>query len=96
MCTAKVDMAIVIDNSGSIEARDRDGYFEKIKMFVKNVVKTFEIGTKANIAVVEAAQDATVIAKFGDIKTRADFETTINNIQYKKQRSFVGEECSSK
>ena len=90
-CAAsKFDLVILIDNSGSIEALDHEGYFEQVKMFIKKLVETFKIGTGVNVALVEASSDARVIAKFGDIKDKASFDQYINNLQYKKERSFLG------
>ena len=91
MCSAtKFDMAIVIDNSGSIEAYGHVGYFEQVKMFVKKILHTFKIGGDVNVALIEASSDARVIAKFGDIKDKASFDEYINNLQYKRERSFLG------
>ena len=85
-------MAVVIDNSGSIEAYGHTGYFEKVKMFVKKVVLTFEIGNGGNVAITEASADTTVIAKFGDIEDKDSFNEYIDKMQSKKERSFLGKE----
>lgn len=85
-------MAVVIDNSGSIEAYGHTGYFEKVKMFVKKVVLTFEIGNGGNVAIIEASADTTVIAKFGDIEDKDSFNEYIDKMQSKKERSFLGKE----
>ena len=83
-------MAVVIDNSVSIEAYGHTGYFEKVKMFVKKVVLTFEIGNGGNVAIIEASADTTVIAKFGDIEDKDSFKKCIDKMQCKKERSFLG------
>lgn len=90
VCNAKVDIVLVVDNSGSIEARGREGYFEQIKMFIKNMMKLFKVGTSANVAIIEASSDARVIAKFGDVKDKMSFDQYINNLNYKRERSFIG------
>ena len=85
-------MAVVIDNSGSIEAYGHTGYFDKVKMFVKKVFLTFEIGNGGNVAIIEASADTTVIAKFGDIEDKDSFNEYIDKMQSKKERSFLGKE----
>ena len=85
-------MAVVIDNSGSIEAYGHTGYFDKVKMFVKKLVLTFEIGNGGNVAIIEASADTTVIAKFGDIEDKDSFNEYIDKMQSKKERSFLGKE----
>lgn len=85
-------MAVVIDNSGSIEAYGHTGYFEKVKMFVKKVVLTFKTGNGGNVAIIEASADTTVIAKFGDIEDKDSFNEYIDKMQSKKERSFLGKE----
>ena len=83
-------MAVVIDNSGSIEAYGHNGYFDKVKMFVKKIVSTFEIGNGGNVAIIEASADTTVIAKLGDIEDKDSFNEYIDKMQSKKERSFLG------
>ena len=83
-------MAVVIDNSVSIEAYGHTGYFEKVKMFVKKVVLTFKTGNGGNVAIIEASADTTVIAKFGDIEDKDSFKKYIDKMQCKKERSFLG------
>lgn len=85
-------MAVVIDNSGSIEAYGHTGYFDKVKMFVKKLVLTFEIGNGGNVAIIEASADTTVIAEFGDIEDKDSFNEYIDKMQSKKERSFLGKE----
>ena len=85
-------MAVVIDNSGYIEAYGHTGYFDKVKMFVKKLVLTFEIGNGGNVAIIEASADTTVIAKFGDIEDKDSFNEYIDKMQSKKERSFLGKE----
>ena len=85
-------MAVVIDNSGSIEAYGHTGYFDKVKMFVKKLVLTFEIGNGGNVAIIEASADTTVIAKFGDIEDKDSFNEYIDKMQSKKEKSFLGKE----
>ena len=85
-------MAVVIDNSVSIEAYGHTGYFEKVKMFVKKVVLTFKTGNGGNVAIIEASADTTVIAKFGDIEDKDSFNEYIDKMQSKKERSFLGKE----
>ena len=85
-------MAVVIDNSGSIEAYGHTGYFDKVKMFVKKLVLTFEIGNGGNVAIIEASADTIVIAKFGDIEDKDSFNEYIDKMQSKKERSFLGKE----
>ena len=39
VCSIKMDVVLIIDNSGSIETRGGEGYFDQIKMFIKNIMK---------------------------------------------------------
>ena len=89
-CAARVDVAIVIDNSGSIEARNRDGFFSRVKTFAKHVYRSFQIGTNADIAVVEAGTDPKIIFNFGTYKDVLSMDSVVNKIEHKKQRSLLG------
>lgn len=90
-CNARVDVAIVIDNSGSIEAKNRDGFFSRVKTFAKHVYRSFQVGGNADIAVVEAGTDPKIIFNFGKYKDVLSMDSAVNQIEHKKQRSFLGE-----
>ena len=85
-----MDVVLIIDNSGSIETRGGEGYFDQIKMFIKNIMKQFDVGTNVNVGIIEAATDARLIAKLGDIRDQQSLDILINNMNYKRGRSFLG------
>lgn len=80
----------IIDNSGSIEADGRDGYFKQVKIFVKTIGEQFKIGQGTDIAIIEASSDARIVSKFGEIKDGNDFEKVLDKIHIKKERAFLG------
>lgn len=59
-------------------------------MFIKNMMKLFKVGTNANVAIVEASSDASLVAKFGEVPDKQTFDQYINNMNYKRERSFLG------
>ena len=89
-CGARVDVAIVIDNSGSIEARNRDGFFSRVKTFAKHVYRSFQVGSNADIAVIEAGTDPKIIFNFDTYKDILSMDSAVNKIEHKKQRSLLG------
>ena len=89
-CAAKVDVVIVIDNSGSIESKNRDGFFLRVKTFAKHIYRAFQIGAGADIAVVEAGTDPRVVFGFEKYSDVLSMDSAVNQVEYKKTRSFLG------
>ena len=89
-CSAKIDLIIVMDNSGSIEARGREGFFVRIKAFIKHLYRGFQVGSNGDVALVEASNDAKVIFNFGQYRDVGSMDAALNQIEYKKERSFIG------
>lgn len=85
-----MDIVLIIDNSGSIETRGGEGYFDQIKMFIKNIMKLFDVGNSVNVGIIEAATDARLIARLGDVRDQQSLDMLINNMVYKRGRSFLG------
>ena len=61
-----------------------------MKTFAKHVYRSFQIGTNADIAVVEAGTDPKIIFNFGTYKDVLSMDSVVNKIEHKKQRSLLG------
>ncbi len=61
-----------------------------MKTFAKQVYRSFQIGAGADVALVEAGMDPKIIFNFGKYTDVLSMDSAVNQIDYKKQRSFIG------
>ncbi len=62
-----------------------------MKTFAKHVYHSFQVGSVADVAFVESGTSPRIIFNFGRYKNVSNMDSAVNNIKYKKQRSFIGE-----
>ncbi|XP_078355330.1 matrilin-1-like, partial [Oculina patagonica] len=79
-CRARVDLAFIIDGSGSIEADGR-GNFRRCLNFVRAIVSRFSIG-QARIGIVLYSSRPRLIFDFRRYRRKRDVLNAINRIRY--------------
>lgn len=85
-CNATVDVAFIIDSSGSIARRN----YKKIKTFVKYVARSFGIspnGTRAGIVLYSTK--ASIKAHFNQYNTTEDFEKAVDDLPHERGLTFI-------
>ena len=81
----------MVDNSGSIEANQKDGFFKNVKSFIKTLASKFELGNhKVRVGVVESATEPSVVRTL--CEQTDDLEQVLNDssMPAKKGRSYLG------
>ena len=82
VCQAKLDMAFVIDGSGSIEAYGK-GNFKRCLNFVKRMIVSFKISKRlTRVGIVLFSYRARLIFGFNTYGTQRDILRAIDNIKY--------------
>lgn len=80
-CNATVDVAFIIDSSGSIARRN----YLKIKTFVKYIAKSFGISpTGSRAGIVLYSTTASVKAHFGQYPTTEEFDKMVDGLPHER------------
>lgn len=85
-CNATVDVAFIIDSSGSIARRN----YLKLKTFVKYIAKSFGIsptGSRAGIVLYNTA--ASVQAHFGQYSTTEEFDKLVDDLRHERGLTYI-------
>lgn len=90
MCRAKIDLAFLVDGSGSIEMYGR-GNFRRCLNFVKNMVRSFKISPRhTRISVTIFSSRARRIFSFGSYRTKNQVLKAIGRIRYPRGGTKIG------
>jgi len=90
VCQAKLDIAFVIDGSGSIEAYGR-GNFKRCLNFVKRLVVSFKISRRfTRVGVVLFSYRPRLIFRFSSYSRKRDILRAINKIKYPRGGTKTG------
>lgn len=88
MCQTSVDLAFILDTSGSVGSYN----FEKIKTFVKKVIDFFNIGSKGtHVAVVTYSTWAQVEFHLSTHTSKSALKNAVNRIVYRAGWTYTGE-----
>ena len=83
-CSAVVDIAFVIDSSGSIGRKN----WEKMKRFLKALVSKLDVRRSAtHIAAVAYSNNAVVVTRFNDIQSTIEVNRKLDGMRW--QRGFT-------
>ena len=83
-CSAVVDIAFVIDSSGSIGRKN----WEKMKRFLKALVSKLDVRRSAtHIAAVAYSNNAVVVTRFSDIQSTIEVNRKLDGMRW--QRGFT-------
>lgn len=89
-CKAKVDIAILLDGSGSIDFQS-PGNFEKCKTFLKNLVSSFNVAKDGtHVGLVVFSSNADIIFSFEKYLDANSMMAAIDKIQYPEQGTYTG------
>lgn len=85
-CNATVDVAFIIDSSGSIARRN----YEKIKAFVKYIARSFGISaTGSRAGIVLYSTTASVKAHFGQYPTTEEFNKAVDDLPHERGYTYI-------
>lgn len=85
-CEAKVDIAFILDSSGSIT---EDAFIEA-KNFVKRVAKTFQISPqKTHVALMIYSDEARIMNKFGEIPSTEDLSAKLDALPHLRGKTRI-------
>ena len=85
-CNTTVDLAFIIDSSGSIGRRN----YGKIKSFVKYLAKSFGISpTGSRVGIVLYSTSASVKAHFGQSTTIEEFNNLVDRLPHEKGFTYI-------
>ena len=86
-CTKVVDIAMVVDESGSIGRTD----FEKVKKFVSDVISRFSVAPfGAHFAVVKYSSRPREVFSLTKYTNAAELHTAVKNMNYLGGSTFTG------
>ena len=86
-CTKVVDIAIVVDESGSI----RPNNFKKIKGFVNDVISRFSVARfGAHFALVKYSDQPREVFSLTKYTNEAQLHTAVQKMKYLRGRTFTG------
>jgi len=90
VCIAKIDLAILVDGSGSIEHYGR-GNFRRCLNFVKNMVSSFHISPRhTRVSVTVFSTSARRIFSFGSYRSKHQVLRAIDRIRYPRGGTKLG------
>ena len=90
VCRARIDLAFVVDGSGSIEASGR-GNFKRCLRFVKNMVRSFTISRRyVRVGIVVYSSRSQSILTFGQNRGVNSILRAINRIRYPRGGTRTG------
>ena len=89
-CKAKVDLAFIVDSSGSISTTN----WIRMKEFLKSVVNEFNVADKwTHVAVIAYSTNPKVVLRFNDLKgsalTAAAVNTRIDGMKHQRGLTFI-------
>lgn len=89
-CKAKVDIAILLDGSGSIDFQS-PGNFDKCKKFLKNFVKAFNIAKDGtHVGLVVFSNNADIIFNFEKYLDANSMMDAIDKVSYPAEGTYTG------
>lgn len=89
-CKTVVDLAFLIDGSGSIEYHGR-GNFKLMLNFIKSIVVTLPISkTQSRVGAVLFSTSPIPLFRFGQLNTVTHIQQAINSIRYPRGRTYIG------
>ena len=90
VCNRRLDLAFLVDGSGSIEAAGR-GNFKRCIEFVKTMVSSFSVSPqRTRVGVVLFASRAWLILDFYRSRNKAGVLNTITRIRYPRGGTRIG------
>ena len=90
VCRARIDLAFVLDGSGSIEASGR-GNFGRCRRFIKNLVRSFTISRSyVRVGIVVYSSRSRLILTFSQNRGVNSVLRTINRIRYPRGGTRTG------
>ena len=89
-CNLPLDVAVLMDSSGSISRRN----FQVFKRFIKSIITGFEVSEDhTHIAIIEYSTKASVQLKFNDFTGRAlnrnNVKGRVNRIPHRRGKTFI-------
>lgn len=89
-CNLPLDVAVLMDSSGSISRRN----FQVFKRFIKSIITGFEVSEDhTHIAIIEYSTNASVQLKFNDFTGRAlnrnNVKGRVNRIPHRRGKTFI-------
>lgn len=89
-CNLPLDVAVLVDTSGSISRRN----FQVFKRFIKSIIIGFEVSEDhTHIAIIEYSTKASVQLKFNDFTGRAlnryNVKGRVNRIPHRRGKTFI-------
>ena len=89
-CKTVVDLAFLIDGSGSIEYHGR-GNFKLMLNFIKSIVVTLPISrTQSRVGAVLFSTNPIPLFRFGQLNTVTHIQQAIDSIRYPRGRTYIG------
>lgn len=86
VCERNIDLAFILDTSGSIDKAELD----EAKKFVKDVAKTFKISPqKTQVALMVYSDKPRVVSKFGEIKSHAELRGEVDALPHIKGKTRI-------
>ena len=81
-----MDLAFIIDSSGSIGGRN----YLREKTFVKEVAKSFGLGTnQSRAAMILFSDSASVKARFGQFASEAEFDRAVDDLPHERGKTRI-------
>ena len=89
-CNLPLDVAVLMDSSGSISRRN----FQVFKRFIKSIITGFDVSEDhTHIAIIEYSTKASVQLKFNDFTGRAlnrnNVKGRVNRIPHRRGKTFI-------
>ncbi|KAK2561274.1 Collagen alpha-6(VI) chain [Acropora cervicornis] len=85
-CNTSVDLAFIIDSSGSISRRN----YVKVKNFVKYVARAFGISpSESRAGIVLYSTDASIKAQFDQYTSNEDFVKAVDGLPHRRQLTYI-------
>lgn len=86
MCEGDVDVAFILDSSGSIEMEDFDG----ARNFIENLAKTFKIAPqKTHVGLMIYSDEAKIMSRFGKIMSHQDLRAELDSLPHLRGKTRI-------
>ena len=85
-CRSVVDIAFIIDSSGSIGRRN----WEKMKRFVKSLISKLDVSNSGTrIAVIAYSTNAEVVMRFSDFQGTYEVNSGVDGMRYQRGYTYT-------
>lgn len=86
-CSKDVDIAVVVDESGSIGWTN----FEKVKSFLKEIISRFNLAPfGAHFAITKYSSDPSLVFSLARFTNATEMQTAVENMRYQGGGSYTG------